>query len=340
MKLSRDQPYSTTYDLYGDPGKLIEFRLFVLNECAMDCKGCFYKKTDNNYDDFASALILAKEFIKENYQLETCYLLPTDIFDNKDNYKLFDDIEFREVVGLFNYIGIATTLEDGYDRNFFTKVYDLYPEIGIEVQVNISIQKIFDISYQELIRNNIIRLKEEYRDDVVINIAINVGFKLAEHEMRMLKGMMMDLSEDGIVELNFTFLYNDKISDDKKKKMVKTSIKTVNEFGLYYEEDSSFVKKFNNRTFLNKPSFVFTNDSDIYCTPILPFDEYVFIKKDKFKLDSNTFMDFLDVYDKSSAINNVIDDICESCDNLEYCMGKHYFTIANTYELGCLVNKF
>ncbi len=113
--ITRESPYSTAYDLYGDPHKLVEYRLFVLNECSMTCKGCFYNKLQNDFNDFAGALSLAKELVENDYQLETCYLLPTDIFDNQDNYALFEIPEFRETLNLFSFVGIAATLEEGFD---------------------------------------------------------------------------------------------------------------------------------------------------------------------------------------------------------------------------------
>ena len=68
--ITRESPYSTAYDLYGDPHKLVEYRLFVLNECSMTCKGCFYNKLQNDFNDFTGALSLAKELVENDYQLD------------------------------------------------------------------------------------------------------------------------------------------------------------------------------------------------------------------------------------------------------------------------------
>jgi hypothetical protein len=336
--ITRDDPYSTAYDLYGDPHKLVEFRLFCLNECSMACKGCFYNKIQNDFTDFAGSLSLAEELKANDYQLETCYLLPTDIFDNKDNYLLFDRPEFRGILNLFSYVGIAATLEEGYDPEFFDLVYGINDSLKVELQVNLSIKRLFDITYEPLIKRNILLLKERYGDRIVINLAINTGFKLADKEIERLKELLSDLSEDGIIELNFTFLYNPRISEEKKRKMLISSIQTVNTFGAYYESKPSFDKKYNNRTFLRKPSFAFLGSPNrVYANPILPFDEYVFVEDESFLLDEPTYEAFLNCYGTTSAFNFPVDDDCESCQNLSYCMGKHYFSIANTYDLGCFL---
>ncbi len=339
MGITRDNPYSTAYDYYGDPSKLAEYRLFVLNECSMDCKGCFYTKNKNDFNNFDGALNLAKDLVSNGYRMETCYLLPTDMFDNTDNYKLFNNKSFKDIIGLFNFVGIATTLEHGYDEKFFDILYDLYPQHTVEIQVNLSIKRLFDINYQGLIRNNITKLKAQYGERVVINLAINIGFKIADEELAVLKDMMMELSEDGIIELNFTFLYNDDISFDNKKKMLKQSMSTLTYFKDQYKSHNSYTQEFNKRSLLTKPSFVFAHD-DIYCNPIVPFDEYVYVKDDVFKLEGSTYDDFITCYCNASVINSIIDKTCETCENLEYCMAKYYFAIAKKFDLGCFMNKF
>ncbi len=112
--------------------KPLSFRLWgkarlavSLNNCSMDCKGCFYKRTDNNFNDFRGSRNLAEDMQSNGYRLETCYLLPTDIFDNKDNYSLFDNEDFAKTISQFAYLGIASTLEDGFDTRFFDIVYGL-----------------------------------------------------------------------------------------------------------------------------------------------------------------------------------------------------------------------
>jgi hypothetical protein len=337
--LTRTNPYSTAYDQYGDPYKLVEFRMMVLNHCSMDCKGCFYKRIDNNYNDFLSAKLLAEDMKSNGYKLETCYLLPTDIFDNKENYLLFKDSNFSDMISQFSYIGIASTLEDGYDTKFFDLVFGLNDTVRIELQVNLLISKLFDINYQTKLKYYVNNLKLEYGNRIVINLAINTGFELSEKEKNKIKKMLKEFSEDGIIELNFTFLYNNDIPDDKKKKMLKTSIRIIQDFGDFYEKDDSFVTKYNQRTFLRKPSFVFVgNPNKIYANPIVPFDEYVFVKKDKYLVKTPNYDGFLNSYGEISELNRVVIPECDSCDNLSHCMGKFYFAIANEFNLGCFLN--
>jgi len=334
----RTNPYSTAYDQYGDPYNLVEFRLLVLNHCAMDCKGCFYKRSDNNFNDFSASKNLAEDMQKNGYQLETCYLLPTDIFDNKDNYLLFNNADFINTIKNFKYLGIASTLEEYYDADFFNLVFKTNNDIKIELQVNLSIKRLFDINYQMMLRNNMKSIKSLYGDRVVINLAINTGFDLTDKELTKLKAMLDELSEDGILELNFTFLYNDDITEDKKKQMLKRSLELVNEFGDHYSQDESYTNKYNLRTFLRKPSFVFIGSPNrIYVNPIVPFDEYVFIKKDRYLVKDPSYDGFLNSYGEISSINTTVIDACESCDNLSHCMGKFYFAIANEFDIGCFL---
>lgn len=334
--ITRDNPYSTAYDLYGDPYKLVEFRMMVLNHCSMDCKGCFYKRTENNFNNFSMSKSLAEDMIANGYKMETCYLLPTDMFDNPDNYLLFDDRDFLDTVNKFSYIGIASTLELGYDSKFFDIVYSINDTVAVELQVNLSIKRIFNERYWDIIQENILRLKEAYGERIVINLAINAGFTITDEELEKIKQMIQVLSEDGIVEINFTFLFNPTITDEKKKQMLRTAIGTVNYFGNEYTQHESFQKKFNDRSFLRKPSFVFLGDPNrIYTNPIVPFDEYVFIKKDRYLIQEPSYESFLTTYGSMTEINNTVLEECETCEYLTYCMSKHYFNIANEFDLGC-----
>jgi len=262
----------------------------------MDCKGCFYKRTDNNFNDFRGSRNLAEDMQSNGYRLETCYLLPTDIFDNKDNYSLFDNEDFAKTISQFAYLGIASTLEDGFDTRFFDIVYGLNDDIKIELQVNLLVNRLFDINYQMILKHNVNRIKNLYKDRVVINLAINTGFSLDPKEKDKIKSMLKYLSEDGIVE-------------------------------------------FNQRTFLRKPSFVFVGEPNtIYVNPIVPFDEYVYIKKDRYVVQTPTYDGFLNSYGKITEINTPVVDACESCENLTHCMGKFYFAISNDFDLGCFLN--
>ena len=82
-------PALNLYGKYGDPYYVAEFRLFSFNVCKSACKNCFYQKTKNNYVSFEKPLALAHDLIKNGYHLETLYMLPTDIFENDFNYKIF-----------------------------------------------------------------------------------------------------------------------------------------------------------------------------------------------------------------------------------------------------------
>jgi hypothetical protein len=282
---------------YGDPYKLVEFRMMILNHCSMDCRGCFYKKTDNNFDDFSSALKLARDLISNDYKLETCYLLPTDIFDNPDNYNLLLNEDFRETLRLFSYVGIASTIETEFDHAFFEIIDGISKDLKIELQINLLIAKLFDINYQIILKSRIKAIKEKYGDRIVINLAINTGFKISDKEKEKLKNMLSFLSDDEIIELNFTFLYNKEITKEKKKSMLEESIKVVNEFGDYYTKNEDFTKRYNNRTLIRKPAFSFVgNPNRIYLNPIVPFDEYVYIDDDKFLVKDSSYDSFLNTY--------------------------------------------
>lgn len=327
------------YERYGDPYKLVEFRMMILNHCSMDCRGCFYKRTDNNFNDFSSAYTLAKDLVANDYKLETCYLLPTDIFDNPNNYKLLDNEDFRNTLKMFSYIGIASTIETEFDHSFFELVDSISKELKIELQINLLIAKLFDINYQIILKSRIKAIKEKYGDRIVINLAINTGFVLSDNEKEKLKSLIRFLSDDEIIELNFTFLYNKEISLDKKKNMLRESIKTINEFGDYYESNEEFQTKYNNRTLLRKPAFSFVgNPNRIYLNPIIPFDEYVYIDDESFLVNGASYDDFLNTYGQLQDINSTILDKCNNCDNLSHCLGKGYFTIANKFNLTCFMD--
>lgn len=328
-----------SYQRYGDPYKLVEFRMMILNHCSMNCKGCFYKRIENNYDDFKFSFDLAKDLRSKEYKLETCYLLPTDIFDNKDNYKLFENEYFRETLKLFSYVGIASTIENGFDENFFTIVKTIKEDLKIELQINLLFNRLFDINYQMILKNQIKKIKNNFGESVVINLAINVGFKMTEKEKEKLKSMLDFLSDDEIIELNFTFLFNPEINKNKKDEMIIESVKAINDFGKHYEGNKDFVKKYNDRTLLRKPAFTFLgNPNRVYLNPIIPFDEYIFIEDERYIINEPNYESFLDSYGQISDINRTILDKCNNCDNLQHCLGKGYFAIARNFNIGCFLD--
>lgn len=336
MSITRDRPHETVYQKYGDPYRLVEFRMFVLNKCGMSCKGCFYDRDSNDFADFPGALRLATEMLNAGYKMETCYLLPTDIFENSANYTLMDDPVFVEVLSKFSYVGLAATLEDGYDATFLDRVLEVHPAVGIELQVNLLLTKLKDLMYLERLQYRIHDLKHRYGDRIAINLAINTGFVLSEEEIRAIGGLISELSEDGIVEINFTFLYNPKIKKVKKREMLIKSIATVNAFSAVYAKDDSFSQRLNDRTFLRKPAFSFLGGPNrVYATPILPFDEYVFLENDRYQLTEPSYDGFLTTYNETLLDNDPVTEECYSCPELSHCLGKHYFNIANDYDLGC-----
>ncbi len=326
-----------SYERYGDPYKLVEFRILSLNDCSMDCKGCFYERNKNNFNDFSSALNLAKELKNNDYELETCYLLPTDMFDNKDNYNLFNNSDFAEMISMFEYTGVASTLENNFDEEFYKILKNNNKDSKIELQVNLLIAKLFDINYQIILKTRIQKIKEKYGDDVIINLAINTGLNLTEKEKDKLKQLLEFLSDDKIIELNFTFLYNSNINEEKKRSMMIESVKTIHDMMKHYKKDDE--KFYNDRTLLRKPAFTFVGEPNrIYLTPIVPFDEYVFLDDQKFIVKQPSYSSFFETYLNLDNINSPILEKCNDCDNLTYCMGKGYFTIANQMNLGCYLD--
>lgn len=336
MSIVRDNPYQTTYDLYGDPERLAEFRLFSLNRCEMTCKGCFYNRLKNDYGDYAKMYALAVDLHRHGYQLETLYLLPTEFFENDENYALFANPDVRNTLALFEYVGIAATLEAGYDPRFFEAVWAVSDRLKVELQVNLSLKRIFQPDYRALIRQEVLALKQAYGQRIVINLALNTGFKIAPAELQAVEELLSQLSEDGIVELNFTFLFNDKISPQRKRQMLRQAFDQVEHFKQYYSRQPSFVHQYNDRTFRRKPSFAFIGAPDrIYANPILPFDEYVFIESADYLLEEPTVAAFHELVARSDLRNLPHLDACGECAQLTYCMGKHYFAIADHYRLGC-----
>jgi hypothetical protein len=326
-------PVPNLYAKYGDPHRVVEFRIFSFNKCGAGCKNCFYQKTNNNYNDFKSVLNLANEMKLNQYALETCYLLPTDVFENDFNYKLFDDSDFQQVISLFNYIGLATTLRNGYDEAFMQKVLSMNEgRIKVELHVNLREDLLNDETYIQDLECNLISLKTKFGEKVLINLAVNLGSKLSEADHLLLKRLVCNYSDDKILEMNFTFMFNSSISKETKVKYLKDSYPTMQYFS---NEFSKVESEFNRRTLLRKPSFVF-KDGQIYLLPIIPFDEYVFLEEEACRLHSPTFESFLIAYSKLQETNLPILKECENCHYLEYCSGKGFFSLAQSLNLPCI----
>ncbi|TFG95549.1 hypothetical protein E4H12_13020 [Candidatus Thorarchaeota archaeon] len=329
-------PLPNLYEKYTDPYKLVEFRLFLLNLCNMGCKGCFYNKDGNTFGTYDEALQLSQDLSQHGYNLETCYLLPTDIFDNDANRALFASTDFVELISRFRYVGVASTLINEWDPYIFETVRKkTNGKTNIELQVNIVINQIFDPSYTDLLESRIKEVLDQY-PDIVLNLAINVGFSFSPGEVRKIHELVNKLSTDKIVEVNFTFLYNDMIGPVKKRKMMIRSYDILREFSDLYVLDGD--PKYNSRTLLRKPAFTF-KDGKIYLSPIMPFDEFVFLKNDKYTLQEATVSGFLAAYTQLEAVNQPIIAACDSCPNLSTCQGKGFFAIANEMNLPCFLEE-
>ncbi len=329
-------PLPNLYEKYSDPYKLVEFRMFLLNLCNMGCKGCFYKKDGNTFGTYEPSLQLSEDLIRHDYSLETCYLLPTDIFDNEANKLLFDSSDFIELISRFRYVGIASTLLNDWDPYILETVQKkTNGKTKVELQVNIIVNQIFESGYTDLLATRIKSVVEQY-PDIVLNLAINVGFYFSPGEIRKIHELVNQLSTDKIVEVNCTFLYNDAIKPAKKRKMMIQSYQLLREFSDLYVLDGD--PKYNTRTLLRKPAFTF-KDGKIHVSSIMPFDEFVFLNNDKYTLKEATFGGFLTAYAELEAINNPIIAACDSCPNLSTCHGKGFFAIANEMKLPCFLEE-
>lgn len=328
-------PELNLYKKYGDPRHLVEFRLFSFNNCSAGCKNCFYKKTDNNFSNFSQVNKLAEDLVKHGYSLETCYLLPTDVFESEFNYRIFSDESLIEALNRFNYVGFASTLRNGFDAKFLDSIYHSFPHLKIEMHVNLLEELIFDSDYREMLGMQIRKLKTLYGPKILINLAINTGTVFSHSELEIIKNFVEEMSDDKILELNFTFLFNRKMNMEVKTKLLKDSFQLMHYFSNEFEISE---KAFNDRTLLRKPSFVFKDDQ-IYLSPIIPFDEYVFIESEKYRLSDATFYSFLEVHQNIQNENLPLWTECDNCDRLSVCYGKSFFSLANYYSLPCIKEK-
>lgn len=329
-------PVLDLYSKYKDPPRLAEFRLFNLNLCNMGCKGCFYKKDGNTFGTYDPAIKLATELQSHGYKLETCYLLPTDIFDNPQNILIFDSPPFIQLISMFAYVGIASTLLNDNNWELFDRITtETHGQTGVELQVNLVIDKIFDDDYIAIISQRIHDITSRY-PDIVLNLAVNVGFRYTAEELNQIHYLVNLLSVDKIVEVNFTFLYNETIGPNKRRQMMIESYHALRDFSDKYVSDGD--NRFNTRTLLRKPSFTF-KDGNIYSSPIFPFDEFVFLHNDKYKLSEPTMDGFLTVLNTMDQENTPILAECDTCDNLSTCYGKGFFVIANNMNLPCFLKE-
>ncbi len=325
-------PRPNLYKKFGDPHKLVEFRVFSFNSCSAGCKNCFYKKSDNHYYDFESVRKLAAELAAHDYSLETLYLLPTDVFENDFNYKVFEDPEFIKAANLFSYIGLATALSKGFDQKFLESFFRSFPGHKIEMHVNLKEDLLGSAEYLAKLRSDVRGIKALFGDQILLNLALNLGTPVLKEDMVTIDSLVEELSDDRILELNFTFLFNSQFPQARKTQMLLESYPVIQHFSdLFGKNEQSY----NSRTLLRKPSFVF-KDEKVFLTPIIPFDEYVFVDDAACRLTRPDFESFLESYSKLEALNTPIIPECDSCEMLSLCHGKHFFSMAHMLHLDCL----
>jgi hypothetical protein len=325
-------PAKNLYQKYGDPERVVEFRIFSFNNCGAGCRNCFYKKTNNNYYDFSSVHSMAAALRDKEYTLETCYLLPTDVFENDFNFKVFEDPSFVEVVSLFNFVGLATTLRNGFKADFFDRVLGMNDgKLKIELHVNLREDLIHDETYLNKLKEDLIGIKSRYGESILVNLALNLGTPLTREEHHEIQRLVVDFSDDKILEMNFTFMFNPAIPRQDKIRFLINSYPSIQFFSDEYAKTEM---RFNKRTLLRKPSLVF-KDEEIYLTPIIPFDEYIFLDDDFCKLKNADWISFLETYLAIESRNEPILSDCHTCSNLQYCQGKAFFSLAQTLKLPC-----
>ncbi len=321
------------HDKYGSPTHVAEFRLFNLNDCFKTCESCFYKRSGNQIIDYAQISTFAAELSSNGYQLETCYLLPTDFFENSENLKLLEREDIQAVVNQFLYLGVACTLEGETDFTKFKEIINKLQIKEVEVQINLIMEKLYQDEYYREIRNNVSKLRSALDGKCVFNIAINLGQPLSPKELERIEFFVHNISDDGIIEINFTFLYNDLIPKKIKSKKLRNSLKSMSQIGKMY---NSVEGPYNERTLLRKPAFIFKGSSCHLC-PILPFDEYVFINNENYQLKKANFIEFLSTFATIEKLNEPTFDECEECTNLKTCHGKGYFMAVKEFELPCFL---
>ncbi len=325
--------YTEMHNKYGNPYYVAEFRLFNLNDCFKNCENCFYNRSGNQLDNYEAIDRLAEELIEKDYQLETCYLLPTDFFENKANLELLEKDAVKSIISKFRYLGIASTLEGELEFDYFNVLINSSSVEQVELQINLINEKLFLESYFCEVKANIEKLRALMGDKIVFNLALNLGRNISHEEYVKIREFVEALSDDGILEINFTFLYNNRISKKLKSEKLLESLKSMKTLAQMYNTEED---RFNDRTLLRKPSFIFKGES-VYIAPIIPFDEYAYVEDDLFKLDRINFDSFLKVLNHIEKINKPIIEDCLTCDKLSTCMGKAYFAVANVFKLPCFL---
>lgn len=316
---------------FGNPHRLVEFRVFSFNTCGAGCKNCFYQKSNNNYHQFDQVLKMAQEFRTQNYSLETCYILPTDVFENDFNFKIFENKNLQNTLRLFNYVGFASTLRNGFDRKFVSQLLTDYNKLKIELQVNLLEDLLFDPEYFQMVSHQIDEIRQFCQNRILVNLAFNTGTKLRPEQLARLKFLTESLSEDQLLELNFTFLFNAKIPRQQKAELLKNSYSLLQFLTSEFKKNET---QYNDRTLLRKPSLFF-KDGQIFISPIIPFDEYVFIQESEFALKQPDFGSFIEAYGRIERGNQPLWKMCDTCEHLKACHGKGFFSVASYFNLNC-----
>lgn len=321
------------HEKYQGGDLITDFRMFCLNECSQACTGCFYNKVDNLVD-FKDANKLADELIEQGYDLETCYVLPTDFFDGPTNTKLFKDPEFISLINKFDFFGIATTFDqEDFSDELLRPIKEVAPNVRLDVQVNIVLNRMFDDDYVDRVKKNMAYFCSQYEENT-INLAINLGLEMTDKQYNRLEELVGILSQDGLIEINFTFLARPEIPNKMKGKFMRNSLPVLSKLSDAYSLNGEV--KYSNITLHTRPGFVF-KDKKIYVAPIIPFDEFVFIDKKEYKLKTPDMAGFLEATYNIQQDNIPLWDKCGSCPNLSQCLGKGYFAIAKNFDLPCLL---
>ncbi len=227
--------YTNLHDKYGSASLVAEFRLFVLNRCQKACDSCFYRRSGNQISTHSEALKLAYELHERGYRLETCYLLPTDFFDNPANVQTIKALEVKAILERFEFVGIATTLEGEIN---FKPISEFITGIDkkLEVQINIVNERLYDENYIAELETNKRSLEQALGERVVFNIAVNLGGKTSKDEITRIQSLVKRLSDDGVVEINFTFLYNKLVKKDVMTEMLLRGFKDMNTLAQIYNK--------------------------------------------------------------------------------------------------------
>lgn len=303
--------------------KEIETRLFLLNGCSHRCFNCFYTKKNHNFSDFKKAIWFAQTMANYGYHHETLYLLPTDYMDEQHKEVFLDDADFQRLTTYYNSVGIATTFLTDFDLSMFERLKMLRNRI--DIFVNLDYNFFDDPTYYPLIQERVSKVRDMFGDGKsIINCAVNLGIKLQPQWIPMIK-KFRDLSTDKNVEINFTYLSNEKIPMTRKTKFLEQSLSDLNILRTEVYENLCM-----SENVFNKITLVFQNDQ-VYFSPMVPYDEALNIMDNKYAVETPE-----DIFRVAQAcFQEPLPDECAVCDELPYCLTKGYISARNTMNVGC-----